>query len=465
MRVFYFLFLILTLSLNAEILIVKPKNGTVSSQSYNSNIIRLSSGIEIHYNANYEELKNSRRYNKIEKNIRADIREIPNDPLFWELNSIKHDRSSFLRKEQQWYLENRGFDSEVFDLSGNIYPQYFEPAGNTNASIHILKAWEIINESPNQIIAVIDSGVDTNNLDFKDSIYDYKVFANYNLEHGTKICSLIASKGNNSLGMAGVTWKTKLMILQTDFQLSSILQAIDYAVNNGSKIISCSWGFLDQTDLEFNLLRDEIIWAGTSNVIFIASAMNGYGNEDLLNDAPLKWRLDNVIGVVATDRRDNLYSYAGVNTTHIASPGRVLIVGDIGNTYSYSSGSSFSTALVSGIISLIKEKYGNEDYLTTKYRLLNSVDYLGLPVKTGGRVNAYKALLPMQEPSLDIKIENGGVNIRLSNLIKGLKYTLFSSKDLTFWQVNSNLIAEKEITEIKDNIDEIKYYKVGFLKY
>jgi len=70
-----------------------------------------------------------------------------------------------------------------------------------------------------------------------------------------------------------------------------------------------------------------------------------------------------------------------------------------GNEYGYKSGTSMAAPVVSGIAGLIWSYQPNLSHLEVKDAILNSVDKiesLNGKILTGGRVNAYKALLSFQ---------------------------------------------------------------------
>ena len=112
-------------------------------------------------------------------------------------------------------------------------------------------AWTKIKESPDITVAVIDSGVDINNPDLKNNIWvnpkeilgngiddDHNGFIDdvngwdfvnnvpdpspkfeegwteAGVSHGTMVAGIIGAEGNNGIGVAGVTWKTKIMPLR-----------------------------------------------------------------------------------------------------------------------------------------------------------------------------------------------------------------------------------------------------------
>ena len=65
--------------------------------------------------------------------------------------------------------------------------------------------------------------------------------------HGTVTAGEIGAVGNNGIGVAGVDWNAQIMPVQA-FNSSgwgsdiAAAEAIDYAVNNGAKVINASWG-------------------------------------------------------------------------------------------------------------------------------------------------------------------------------------------------------------------------------
>jgi len=105
----------------------------------------------------------------------------------------------------QWHLHNTG-----------------QSGGTPGADINAPEAWEITTGDPNIVIAVIDSGVDSNHPDLVDNLaagydfYEDDDHADPSLKdsldaHGTCCAGLVAAEGNNSIGVTGVAYDSKIM--------------------------------------------------------------------------------------------------------------------------------------------------------------------------------------------------------------------------------------------------------------
>jgi subtilisin family serine protease len=142
---------------------------------------------------------------------------------------------------------------------------------------------------------------------------------------------------------------------------SNIVRAIYYAVDNGASVINMSFsigGLSEEINRAIN-------YATRKGVICVASAGNR-GLEDLVYPAALA----NVIGVASTtmaDERSDFSNY-GADLVLIASPGEGLITTFPGG-HAAVSGTSFSTAVVSGAAALLV----GEDPDTNQNRVASSL--------------------------------------------------------------------------------------------
>jgi subtilisin family serine protease len=277
-------------------------------------------------------------------------------------------------------------------------------------------AWDERRESPDIVIAIIDSGVQINHPDLKDNIWRNQLeipdndkdddgngfiddingwdfvnnmadpnpkftagFTEDGLFHGTIVAGVAAASGNNAAGIAGVTWQAQLMPLKAlDDQGTGdtfrIIQAIDYAVNNGADIINLSfvgYGYNQS-------LAEAIERAYRAGVIVVAAAGNeesgGYGHS--LDKLPIypachDGNKNMVIGVASTDALDqktNFSSY-GSRCVDISAPGvsvystvvyapQQQINGQLLDQYydGYWSGTSVSVPMVSGALALLMQQ-------------------------------------------------------------------------------------------------------------
>ncbi|MGK7910222.1 MAG: S8 family serine peptidase [Synechococcus sp.] len=313
---------------------------------------------------------------------------------------------------EQWALENTG-----------------QTGGTPDADIDASAAWDIRTSTQEILIGVIDSGVDYNHPDLKNNIwvnpgeiadngmdddgngfvddvhgYDFvnddgDPFDDDSEGHGTHVTGTIAAKGNNYVGVTGVNWNAKVASIKfldengagTTF---NAVKAIEYASTIGVDITNNSWeesGFKPA-------LRDAIAAAGEQGQLFIASAGNIAADSDRQPTYPGSYGLDNVITVAATDDRDRLagFSNFGAQSIDLAAPGVNILSTLPGNRYGVLSGTSMATPHVTGVVSLLLAEFPTLSPAEIKQLLLDSVDPIPeLADKTvsGGRLNAYKALL------------------------------------------------------------------------
>ena len=210
------------------------------------------------------------------------------------------------------------------------------------------EAWEISEGSENNVIvAVIDTGVAYNHpdlianmwsgIDCKDDSggtlggcnygYDYEDNDKFPLDnngHGTHIAGTIGTVKNNGIGIIGVAPNVKIMALKFGFDTISEIKAINFAIQNGAKIINASYVGSTFSSSEYNAINDFKLSGG----IFVAAA--GNGGADGVGDSndsnpqyPADYDLDNIISVAATDQNDDLASFSnyGINSVDVGAPG------------------------------------------------------------------------------------------------------------------------------------------------
>ncbi|OGQ15791.1 MAG: hypothetical protein A3B70_04360 [Deltaproteobacteria bacterium RIFCSPHIGHO2_02_FULL_40_11] len=322
----------------------------------------------------------------------------PNDPLFSDL----------------WGLRNTGQK----DANGN--------EGFQGADINMVEAWKSSVGNKNIIVGIVDTGVDYTHEDLKENIWtntaeipgneidddqngyvdDIHGWDAYNDDgdpmddhnHGTHVSGTIAGVGNNAKGVIGVAPNVSLMgakflSANGSGQLSDAVEAIDYAVLMGAKVLNNSWGGGGYSQT----LYDAIENAHKKGVIFVAAAGNSTLNNDYTDHYPSSYELPNVIAVGATTNRDELASFSnyGMHTVHVAAPGNAIMSTVIGNKYAAYSGTSMATPHVAGVVALLLD--GNPGFTVEeiKERLISTSDdivSLRRRVIAGGRVNAYNAI-------------------------------------------------------------------------
>lgn len=262
------------------------------------------------------------------------------------------------------------------------------------------QAWNIQRGSSNVIIAIVDSGVDWNHPDLAGNIwnnidevvdgidndgngyiddirgYDFvettsnvypgedgTVRDNDPMDfsgHGTHCAGIAAAVTNNSLGIAGMNWYSKIMPVRAGFQNydgRGLLEnddcalAIEYAAINNATIISMSWGGGGTS----KLIQDAINFAYSKGVVLVAAA----GNENThYRKYPAAY--DNVIGVAATDSLDQKAFFSNYGSwIDVAAPGVDIVSTVFDNAYDSWDGTSMATPYVAGLAALILSRFPN----------------------------------------------------------------------------------------------------------
>lgn len=281
------------------------------------------------------------------------------------------------------------------------------------AKIRADSAWGKISESPDMVIAVIDSGIDIEHPDLDGNIWrntkeiegnkidddkngfiddavgwDFVMntpdpkprfssgWTEAGVSHGTMVAGIIAARGNNNIGVAGVTWRAKIMALRVlndkgEGKISDVVRAIDYATNNGADIINLSFVNFNYSEA----VQEAIKRAHSAGVMIVAAAGNeqSAGEGYNIDKTPIypacydgQFGENMVIGVAATDALDQKarFSSYGFHCVDIAAPGisffnTVTPGSDKNDTNKYYdgfwSGTSMAAPLVSASLALIAQ--------------------------------------------------------------------------------------------------------------
>jgi len=315
----------------------------------------------------------------------------------------------------------QGLDSETpgmtipndpdFDLQWGLYNTLNSSAGR--ADISAPEAWNISTGSSDVIVAVVDSGVDYNHEDLAANCLKGFDFVNYDEDpmddngHGTHCAGIISAVTDNSIGIAGVSWNSKILPVKV-FDATGVsntaleIMGIVYAKEQGANIISCSWG----SHIYSEALKDVI---DSTDALFVCPAGNdGYDNDEIPY-YPAGYNSANIISVGASDEYDMLtwFSNYGAVSVDLLAPGQ-NIYSTLPGDYGFMDGTSMSVPFVSGTAALIKSEKPGYDAGQIKNLILNSVDqkfWLNSTCATGGRLNAYKPLSLVLPLNADFKAE------------------------------------------------------------
>lgn len=328
---------------------------------------------------------------------------------------------------QCWGLNNTG--QGILDQNGNEIPG---TNGTAGVDIDAEAAWDITTGSANVIIAVLDTGVDYLHPDLVDNlwvntaeiadnliddddngliddVYGYDFYNNVGdvmdtYGHGTHCAGTIGAVGNNAAGVPGINWTCKIMACKIGpgpgLSSFAAVRAIEYAVANGARVLSNSWGGGSPD----GFLGDAIREARDAGALFVAAAGNSATNNDQFPFYPASYTWENIVAVASTDNRDKLSTFScyGLASVDLGAPGSSVYstyvdYDENGDRiyYGYLSGTSMATPHVSGVAALLLARYPTLSVQDIKECLLDSGeanDDLDRRSVSGKRLNAGRAL-------------------------------------------------------------------------
>lgn len=328
--------------------------------------------------------------------------------------------------------------------------------------IGVQDAWTITKGNPEMIVAVIDTGVDythedlapnlwrnsreipNNGIDddnngYVDDVIGWDFVSNDNKPfdlaveplqllqggnpgHGTHCAGNVGARSDNGVGISGVAPNVSLMSLRFisekgEGTTAEAIKAIRYAVDNGAKVLSNSWGSEGDDpaeEIENKALKEAILYAQEHGAIFVAAAGNGHNGVGYNNDSdskpafPASYDMDNIISVAALDNQDRLGSFSnwGVKTVDIGAPGVKVFSTTVGGKYSDTvidmygfkatwDGTSMSAPHVAGAAALYWSAHPEKTWQEVKEAILTSakpIDALANKAVSGGKLDV-KALM------------------------------------------------------------------------
>lgn len=292
--------------------------------------------------------------------------------------------------------------------------------------INYCNSKDIISEgSSDVIVAVIDTGVDIYHRDFDENLLSgWDAFTQTAPNrvwhsHGTMVTGFIGAVPNNNQDVAGVGYGTKILPISIGGgnteaytpTVEVVERAFNYAINNGVKVINCSWSFDNPKigDIVRKALDNDCV------VVFSAGNENGKVGYPANSDSRVL-----VVGAINKDGERASFSNYG-SCLDVVAPGEDVYCLYPGSGTIKSSGTSFAAPQVAGLAAMILSKYPELKPSEVIYRIEKTASKIG-PYRYRyqhsqsfatrndemgyGLINMYAALAPKIPYLVTIKIKN-----------------------------------------------------------
>lgn len=307
-------------------------------------------------------------------------------------------------------------------------------------------AWDVTKGSSNVVVAVVDTGVQTDHPDLTGKTvagYDFVNNDNNAYDeqgHGTHVAGTIAATTNNGIGVAAVAPDVKVMpvrVLDANGSGTNdwVASGITYAADNGAKVINMSLGGSSGSQA----LQDAVNYAWSKGVVVVAAA----GNSNTSSPSYPAY-YTNCIAVAATDSNDARASFSNYGSwVDVAAPGVNIMSSTLGGGYAKYSGTSMATPHAAGVAALVASQ--GKTHTEVRAMLENTADQIA---GTGtywakGRLNAYRAVIGDENGGgggdTDTYEPNDTQATAYGPLTSGTAYNskIFSSSDVDYFKFNA----------------------------
>jgi len=286
---------------------------------------------------------------------------------------------------------------------------YLEPIG---AEV----GWDLFTGDAGITVAIIDTGIETGHPDLQANIVGgINLIPDENPTdisdphgHGTAVAGIIAATTDNGVGIAGICWRVRLLVIKVlggeglTTTLFEEAAAIDYAVSAGAKVINMSFGGPGTSSVEKTAIQN----AWQAGVILVASAGNSneYGDSELApSGLNYPAAFDQVIGVGAlneelekaefsnygTEQCEFVTIGQGVYTTLPGNLGEIIGPIVMGRNYGWANGTSFAAPQVTALAALLRMKEPSLSVEDIRRRLRDNAEPRGGPDNDGDGVDDY----------------------------------------------------------------------------
>lgn len=328
-----------------------------------------------------------------------------------------------------------------------------QTGGTADADVDAEEAWDLATggltaNGDTIVVAVIDDGANFNHSDLASNYWfnhaeipnngidddqngyvdDYRGWNNQSNNdnvtggsHGVSVAGMIGGIGDNNDEGCGINWNVKIMTITGDYvNEAGAISAYSYALTqrqiynqtngaSGAFVVATnsSWGIDGGDPASAPLWCAFYDTLGVHGILSCGATANNNVNIDVVGDLPTACASEYMIAVTATNHDDvRTFSGYGATTIDLGAPGEDVYTAAGSGGYAATSGTSFASPLVSGIIALLYSApcntIANQAISSPEIAAQNVRDYIfqgvdKIPILTnetvyGGRANAFNSI-------------------------------------------------------------------------
>ncbi len=321
-------------------------------------------------------------------NDQVDIIEVSNSADADALVSQLSENPNVLVAEKNSYIQTSALPNDP-DLSK---AWQFERIGAD-------ETWNKINNSETVVVAVIDTGLNTQHPDISNNVvggYDYVEGTTEMVDlsgHGTLVSGCVAAVANNGIGIAGIAGSANIKVApyrvgglsdgDKNLDVGYICAALyDAAARSDVKVINMSFGGY----MVSSALRTAVENAANAGKVLVAAAGNEGSNANYSGELAVPASYNNVISVGATDSANKIASFSQHNSlVDLCAPGHIIYSINHDGTYESASGTSFASPITAGACAVLMAT----DYTMTSQQVETLLKETALDFGAKGRDDYY----------------------------------------------------------------------------
>jgi len=320
----------------------------------------------VHQGKLLDALRSDRRVAIAQYDHHTQLRSVPDDPQFpsqWQwLNTGQTGGldDGDIDADKAWDFSTGGLTA----LGDTIVVAIVDDGLDYNHEDIAANAWINYHE-------IDGNGIDDDGNGYIDDIHGWNAYDDnpdvWNNQHGLNVAGMIGARGNNAIGVSGINWNVKIMMIVGGDPESAAIASYSYALtqrelyesSNGEKgafVVSTnsSWG------IDYGQPADAPLWCafydtlGVHGILSAAATANNDVDIDQVGDLPTACPSEYLLSVTALNASNQrTFSAFGATQVDFGAPGENIFTTRRNNQYGTTSGTSFASPIAAGLVGLL----------------------------------------------------------------------------------------------------------------